>query len=164
MSKAVLISVKPNWVEKIHRGEKIWELRKSVPKTADAHLYKVYDYETKANGGRGKVVSEWILRECFVYFDDISNNQERNQVCKNACVSREQLSNYYNKGKHKVVYCWKIEELKIYEKPKELGEFDRPEIDLTTDETGSAVCPMFAYKKLTKAPQSWCYVRELEAV
>lgn len=138
--KTVMISIKPEWVEKIHRREKIWELRKSVPKTADAHLYKVYNYETKSNGGNGKVVSEWILKEYIVYFDDTADEQKRNQVCKNACVSKEQLSNYYNKGKRKVVYCWQIDDLKIYDQPKELREFE-----------------------LTKAPQSWCYVEELEA-
>ena len=138
--KAVMISIRPEWTERIHRGDKIWELRKSVPRPAEAHLIKVHNYETKANGGQGKVVSEWILREYTVYFDDMTDGRERNQICKNACVSNEQLSNYFNKGKRKVIYCWKIEHLKIYDSPKELSEFG-----------------------LTNPPQSWCYVEELEA-
>ena len=75
-----------------------------------------------------------------------------------SCLTFSELKDYVG---NKTGYAWWIENLKIYDKPKELSEFNRPEIDLTSDETGSAVCPMFSYKKLTKAPQSWCYVEEL---
>ena len=135
--RAVMISIKPEWVGKIHRREKIWELRKSVPKTSDAHLYKVYDYETKSNGGKGKVVSEWVLKEYHVYFDDMTTKNERTVICKNACVTEKQLAEYHRKGRG-VIYAWQIEDLKIYDQPKELSEFG-----------------------LTKAPQSWCHVEEL---
>ena len=43
--KAVLISIRPQWVEKIAKGEKTIEVRKSAPKEVP---FKVYIYATKA--------------------------------------------------------------------------------------------------------------------
>lgn len=42
--KSVLISIKPKWVEKIVRGEKTIEVRKTAPKEVP---FKAYIYETK---------------------------------------------------------------------------------------------------------------------
>ena len=44
MGKAVLISIRPEWVEKIARGEKTLELRKTEPKLETP--FKVYIYCT----------------------------------------------------------------------------------------------------------------------
>lgn len=56
---------------------------------------------------------------------------------KRGCVPHDQLRKYLN-GKDG--YALYIDDLKKYDQPKELSEFG-----------------------LTKAPQSWCYVEELEA-
>lgn len=47
MDKAVLISIRPEWVEKIARGEKTLELRKTEPKLETP--FKVYIYCTAGN-------------------------------------------------------------------------------------------------------------------
>ena len=47
MSKAVLISIRPEWVEKILAGEKTLELRKAKPKLETP--FKVYIYCTAGN-------------------------------------------------------------------------------------------------------------------
>lgn len=178
---AVLISISPEWIEKIHRGEKIWELRKTLPKPADHQFIKVYNYETKANGGRGKIVSEWVLKDYLTYFDDIATKDQRAEVCKNACVTEKQLAEYYQKGRE-VIYCWNINDLKIYDQPKELSEFqkvldcdDYPcnkgrycDYEYYDSSEGCWACGIdfdgnhCIYKQLTRAPQSWCYVEELE--
>ena len=44
--KSVLISIQPKWVEKICRGEKTIEVRKSRPKLETP--FKVYIYQTKS--------------------------------------------------------------------------------------------------------------------
>lgn len=71
MAKAVLISIRPEWVEKIVGGEKTIEVRKTRPKLETP--FKCYIYETQGKSdtpwidedghmifrGRGKVVAEF---------------------------------------------------------------------------------------------------------
>ena len=64
MAKAVLISIRPEWCEKIARGEKTVEVRKTRPKLDTP--FKCYIYCTKGNDARrlrgswGKVIGEFI--------------------------------------------------------------------------------------------------------
>ena len=64
MGKAVLISIRPEWVEKIVRNEKTVEVRKTRPKLDTP--FKCYIYCTQGNDARrlrgswGKVIGEFI--------------------------------------------------------------------------------------------------------
>lgn len=72
MSRAVLISIRPEWVDKIIAGEKTVEIRKTRPNLGTP--FKCYMYETQGKSdipwidedghmifrGRGKVVAEFI--------------------------------------------------------------------------------------------------------
>jgi predicted transcriptional regulator len=49
--RAVLISIQPKWVEKIARGQKTVEVRKTKPKLETP--FKVYIYCTIGNGVNG---------------------------------------------------------------------------------------------------------------
>ena len=70
--KAVLLSIKKEWLSKIMAGEKVMEVRKSMPWEI-SHPFVVFCYETKSNGGAGKVAAAFIrLRRkppCFSYGD-----------------------------------------------------------------------------------------------
>ena len=55
--KAILISIKPEWCDKIFSGEKTVEVRKVAPKLKPP--FKVYVYQTK----EGKVVGEFVYDE-----------------------------------------------------------------------------------------------------
>ena len=55
--KAILMSIKPEWCEKIFSGEKTVEVRKTAPKLELP--FKVYVYQTK----EGKVVGEFVYDE-----------------------------------------------------------------------------------------------------
>lgn len=80
------------------------------------------------------------------------------------CLTYREVANY---GKGKTLYGWHISQLKIYDKPKELSEFSRPC-------SYNGIC--FSCKRfkangssydicnsaITRQPQSWCYVEELE--
>ena len=81
MSKAVLISIKPKWVEKIMSGKKTIEIRHTAPKEVP---FKAYIYCTKekkqddiiwagAFGDRGKwnghIIGEFICRGIMQPFD-----------------------------------------------------------------------------------------------
>ena len=124
MSKAILISIQPKWVEKICNGEKTIEVRKSRPNLESP--FKCYIYETKGKQvekldgcdityyGRGKVIGEFVC-------DRIAGEGET--IRGNACLTVEELQDYCN-GKD--IYFWHITDPKIYDKPKDLSEFRKP--------------------------------------
>lgn len=88
--------------------------------------------------------------------------------CKTG-LSFEELKEYLGGN---IGYAWHISDLKIYDKPKELGEFRKP-CDFTYD---CCVCKRAVYKqlaagemifngcndKITRPPQSWQFVEQLE--
>lgn len=98
-------------------------------------------------------------------------------ICKRSCLSFEDIKNYIGYGDHEF-YAWHISDLKIYDKPKELSEFeilckeyDKDNPDCESCDYQSATCdcdtpPQFdckcnGLKPLTCPPQSWCYVEEV---
>ena len=190
MSKAVLISIHPEWCAKIIIGRKTMELRKSVPKLevpfkcyiycTSGHPYisvkgKNLDRDTVRTNtvGRcnGKVIGEfvcdYILQRCEMANADIAEQQ--------SCVRREDIYfKYSEEGKH-YIYGWHISSLKIYDAPKKLGEFWRDCLEyseLSTncwscenvcgdgDETD---CNTNGRLYLRRPPQSWCYVDDVQA-
>lgn len=185
--KSVLISVRPQWVEKIARGEKTIEVRKTAPQEVP---FKCYIYETKGQYvkfthgahtkygyGRGKVIGEFICDKVIcsqAYFDSQGKNHLTNVFpddIKKTCLDEYDLWDYIA---GKVVkanqmydgYLWHISDLKIYDKPKELSEFSRP-----CSYSGLCFsCKRTSFKKdgnllcntkITRPPQSWMYVEDL---
>jgi predicted transcriptional regulator len=160
--KSVLISIQPKWCELIANSKKTVEVRKSKPKLETP--FKVYIYETKALykpfgcrhlfEGKGKVIGEfvcdWICEwyphhtttlfgskgGYFVLVDDLEAS----------CLMYEELANY---GNGKTMYGWHISDLVIYDKPRELSEFHKPELPTGLRYEDDAI---------TRPPQSWCYV------
>ena len=150
--KSVLIAIRPQGVEKIAKGEKTIEVRKSAPKEVP---FKAYIYCTKEKkqddiiwagifGDRGKwngrVIGEFICNNAseldYVYYWNNGYEFE-------TCLTYRQVADY---GKGKPIYGWHISDLKIYDKPKELSEFFKP-----------CGCD----NKITRPPLSWCYVKDL---
>ena len=102
------------------------------------------------------------------YFEDYSIDNER---LKKTCLTQQDLCVYGNGNR---LYGWHISNLKIYDKPKELSEFfvhkkvkggcencayyRTPTLEYCQD-CNSGKSPK---KYLTRPPQSWCYVEELE--
>jgi predicted transcriptional regulator len=157
--KSVLISIQPKWIKKIASGEKTIEVRKSRPKLEVP--FKCYIYCTKGNPkfeqsafteeiSNGKVIGEFVC-------DRIAGEGET--IRGNTCLTVEELQNYSN-GKD--LYFWHITDLKIYDKPKELGEFWT--IKCTNKRNGCMGCEVKpnCIKTITRPPQSWCYVEEVE--
>lgn len=208
--KSILISIQPQWVEKILNGEKTIEIRKTAPKCE--FPCKVYIYCTQARlpyqapncvradylsnpyshrtpkkyilGANydeclnGKVVAEFTLNN--VDFIKMPANIT-NTLQEKSCVNGYQLMKYLGGEYFKSFYAWHIDNLKIYDKPKELREF-RKDIDCDdypcnknrdckynyydTSE-GCWACGIdfdgtnCIYKQIKRPPQSWCYVEEL---
>ena len=187
---SVLISIQPQWAEKIANGEKTIEVRKTAPKEMP---FKAYIYCTKEKkqddiiwagifGERGKwngrVIGEFICDKVDEYnfhngLTEFNSMGLPSRIYgsylifaddyKSMCLSYDEVKNY---GKGKTLYGWHISDLKIYDKPRELSEFSRP-----CSYSGLCFsCKRTSFKKdgnllcntkITRPPQSWIYVEEL---
>lgn len=144
----IMLSVHPNWMKKIVRGEKTMDVRKNVPVHAELP-FKVYLYCTKKNArdkaeiltikpkkgekyhGNGKVIGECTCTEitCYEHTYEIPD-----EIYEKLCLERKIVQAYimvYGGN----AYCWNLTDLVIYDKPKELEQFG-----------------------IQKAPQNWNYV------
>ena len=216
--KSVLISIHPKWCERIASGEKTIEVRKTRPKldvpfkcyiyctksTGSDSLWvlneigrskfadktsKIADvFGAKDVGGcykgNGKVIGEFVC-------DGITGLMADNGIqvyyngTKGTCLSDAEIIKYAGGKK---IYYWHISDLKIYDNPKELGEFrieDKAAIKMCEHRfrtgqpeyvarhggwlQGGFVCmksgePEWCEnclsKPLTRPPQSWCYAEE----
>lgn len=188
--KSVLISTRPKWVEKIcnkigedETGKAIYEKRIEVRKSAPQEVpFKGYIYCTKDkqealnnhNGNiflspkgwqchsecNGKVIGEFIC-------DKVERLEEHIEqgglyyTLSDTFNEQAQLDNWelHDYGKGKTLYGWHISDLKIYDKPKELSEFRTPKNPHRIGNSHSWI--LDGYKKITRPPQSWCYVEDL---
>lgn len=161
--KAVLMSIQPKWCELIAKGEKEIDLRKTAPalktpfkcyiymsqgKLKDLGTYSDWFYQN-----RMKVIGEFVCDRieeipCYIEASGYNEYLVSDQYLQNCKLSYTELYDYLN-GKDG--YGWHISELKIYDKPKGLGEF------LSPSGTGGVYGNHYLYR----APQSWCYVEEL---
>lgn len=177
MSKAVLISIRPEYCELIASGKKTIEVRKSRPNHTTP--FKCYIYCTKdsepfmlrtfhspvadayraTSGGEiiGEFVCDAIQKINCVDIEGFKCYQWHDSKCDapawawflncRACMNEKQLDDYLNSRDG---YAWHITELKIYDKPKPLSVFRKPIEDL-----------LGWNSEFKRPPQSWCYVEEL---
>ena len=178
MSKAVMISIRPKWCEKICRGEKTVEVRKTRPKLQTP--FKCYVYRTKGTvphiiNGKwvqmevgGTVVFEFTCDRIYEletrspggsYYVKGEDQPTTNDVARQSCLTLRDMHEYLQAAKG---YGWHISDLKIYDTPKEVSEFSRPFencIDKVCDEFWRESCENGGHIKRT--PKSWCYVEEM---
>lgn len=153
MSKAVLLSIQPKWCEKIARGEKTVEVRKTRP--AVYQPFKCYIYctygkglierydpiypnmlldqtvnrdKTLGNCCNGKVIGEFVCMSHSIeeYHADEMPFGEYDideDIVAATGMTKEELWSY---GQGATLYGWHISNLKIYKEPKELCEFFHP--------------------------------------
>lgn len=179
--KAVMLSIQPKWCELIASGEKTIEVRKTVPKLETP--FKCYIYCTKGrhemlwrwageiyydtqdpyhrpNKMSGKVIGEFECDRIDEYNTNYLDGEDKLKTT--TCLDDQQIMDYID-YLNRVFYAWHISDLKIYDTPKELGEFFRP-CDgcdkLGTSRCTEEISPCRA-KTLTRPSQSWCYVEEI---
>ena len=153
MSKAVLISIRPKWCEKIANGNKTIEVRKTRPKMDAPFKCYIYctlpkyphedfiatDYPRPQFYGGGKVVGEftcdridWITH---IGYTGIPNLVET-RICDAATMRTSPVGGLLNAAclTPKMLndylawddgYGWHISDLRIYDVPRELSEFWR---------------------------------------
>ena len=132
----------------------------------------------------GKVIGEFVCDKVYNYFaDDFvgSYDSDGNIITEPRegefaywVFNREETCIPYNEilkyGKGKTLYGWHISDLKIYGSPKELSNYIRE--CRQPAEIQCENCHYFAWnddhfctdkrRTITRPPQSWCYVDELE--
>ena len=211
--KSVLISIRPEWVEKIASGKKTIEVRKTAPKEVP---FKTYIYATRpkkyykcgaistsdellwlANGKvemgdgfkfladgdeyqclNGRIIGEFICDKVYLIKNQgnrfvVANEAQgvTNEIARQSCLDYYDMDNYLD---NKDGYGLHISDLKIYDKPKEWSEFyvhkkvkggcencvyyRIPTLKFCQD-CMSGKSPK---KYLTRPPQSWMYVEEVE--
>jgi hypothetical protein len=98
----------------------------------------------------GKVIGEFVCDSVFplsFYASDASFfDTEPPLPVPGTCLTDREIADYLGNGK--TGYGWHISELWIYDKPKELKQFQIP----TT----------IPARRVRQAPQSWCYIEEVE--
>ena len=184
--KAVLISIQPKWVEKIANGEKTIELRKTAPKEVPFKCYiyctnaktigdiilckseestKLFGYNAVKGINKGFAKKEDIDLKGKVIGEFVCDTAEWMSMrdCDKVCMTLKEAVDY---GKGKPLYGLHISDLKIYDKPKELGEFRVP-CPTSCENCKNPLyyecwCEEKGIKVVTRAPQSWQYVEELK--
>lgn len=183
--KSILISIQPKWCELIASGKKTIEVRKTRPKIETP--FKVYIYQTKNEAGLkhfdqhsnklndfliirkcGTVIGEFICDEVYIrpantlYYG--KGKEDYLDLIKSACMTEMQVLDYMGGKFNRDTYFWHISDLKIYDKPKELDMFRKP-CSFSCKEYGNGKGDCSTCGELniiTRAPQSWCYVEELQ--
>ena len=171
MSKAVLISIRPKWVEKIANGEKTIEVRKTRPNLPTP--FKAYIYCSQSNDARrlrsswGKIIGEFTCDRIFLInvFDNGSIQNWLFEHMERSCLTYEELADYIGNGK--TGHGWHISDLEIYEQPRELTAFRRACKNSWYCES----CAMYWENngtcgneslQIRRPPQSWCYVEAMK--
>lgn len=190
MSKAVMLSIRPKWVEKIANGEKTIEVRKTRPNIATPFKCYIYctlpkyphedfiatDYPMPQFYGGGKVIGKFTCDRIYKIDMDSTDflfkvgglsvyKQAAEEKC-GLCVAMadDELHGYlgYCQG-----YGWHISDLLIYDKPRELTEFRR----ICPNGLYCETCAMYSNNNgicnngalpLRRPPQSWCYVEAMK--
>lgn len=145
--------------------------------TADKKVERRYK-NCRDNGDislAGKVIGKFICDKVYSIKNQGSSfvvvNKEQgvtNEIARQSCLDYDDMVSYLG---NKDSYGWHISDLKIYDKPKELSEFYRPcsysgicyscnrfRPNGTPNDKPNDFCD----GEITRPPQSWQYVEELE--
>lgn len=161
--KAVLISIRPKWCEKIASGEKKIEVRKTRPKLQAPFKCYIYctlpryphedfietDYPKPQFYGGGKVIGEFTCNRVTNLFSNSRFWLDEDDIL-HTCLSAAEMRKYANGANG--LYGWHISNLKIYDKPRELASLT----GLRATRFGAAPYD------IKRPPQSWCYVEETD--
>ncbi len=187
--KAILISRKPKECANILNLIQSILVLKTMPKCnlpIDVYIYCTKDKKHKLeycgyNGGcwsandggeyfNGKIVAKFTLNKISAvkYQEEVTEDSKLfNQL---TCLTDEELDKYLHKSSG---YAWHIDNLEIFDKPKELREFEKvgsynnPTIKCNKREQGRCNYGKSPFTgkwigcekaRLTKSPQSFCYV------
>lgn len=178
MSKAVLISIRPKWCEKIINGDKTIEVRKTRPKIDTPFKCYIYctlpkyphedfiatNYPRPQFYGGGKVIGEFTCDRIYEfeakarggsYYVKNEDQPTTNFIARQSCLDLKDMHGYLHAQKG---YGWHISDLRIYDAPKCLFEFWAERLCRREPSVfGCGECCDCD----KRPPQSWCYVEEV---
>lgn len=178
--KAILLSIKPEWLVKILNKEKTIEVRKKFPKDYVGWVYlycsKSKPYLTRETAAfiygydneplNGKVVARFWCDKVETLGIKYGKGWETDtmtikEIEQKSCLDRFKLYDYL-KGKNG--FAIHISKLEIFDKPRELGEFVVCTAkNHTCVKSFSYPCRKCVYmNELTKAPQNLCYIENID--
>ena len=168
--KAVMLSIRPEWCDLIIRHKKTVELRKTRPNLQTP--FKVYIWCTKArkfwarvHGNGWQQLDERVIGEFIC--DDIRRigpeycvvKEDIESAISGSCLTVPQVKDYagwkseMSYADLKDLYGWHISDLKIYDEPVKLKNFQAKRLDRRSGEL----------KDVCDPPQSWFYLEERTA-
>lgn len=129
-------------------------------------LGKYYVYETKRGGGCGKVIGEVRVVEHTRYSakSKVDLKFIPPVVIELGCLGTDELYKY---GSRKSLWANLLNGIKLYDKPKELGEFKTIcKVPKRTPCSGCGLASLYMdhceRPPITRPPQSWCRVQEIK--
>lgn len=190
----ILMSIKPQWCSKIFDGEKTIEVRQTRPKLEPPFEVLVYETKgqfiksvkgacTTYGYGRGKVIGSFVCDKVYKIVPDgeyYSNGYDiDDDMLSETCLGRGYLTGY---GLGYTLYGWHITAPTLFDKPRELSEFgkvcnryendecdDCPYLQVYVnsypcDDCVDTWCGVDNIKPLTRPPQSFCYVEDINEI
>lgn len=183
--KALMLSIRPVWCEKIANGKKTIEIRKTRPKLDTP--FKVYIYCTKdakkqlyqspsgfycnnhisTEALNGKVIGEFVCDRIYCYASDFGGCRPSDpgdisteEISKLSCLTPEELYNYEHSAepKENCIYLYGVYGWHI----SQLQIYDKPKelSEFLVEDNRTFDCPGLVSMK--RPPQSWCYVEGME--
>ena len=143
----------------------------------DRQLYVGGSYEDRFLSG--KVIGDFVCDKVYLIKNQgsmfsVADEEQSvtNEIARQSCLDYYDMVSYLG---NKYGYGWHISDLKIYDKPKELSEFISPsKAKKCVDYCINGICSNLGYeelcgairrceyKKLTRPPQSYMFVEEVE--
>lgn len=174
----ILASLKPYYYYLIGERKKTIEVRKSALKNLpqDIVFYMSKDeksfakipkkFQGKYREHFGKIGIRAVVDKIVkmkMTIDDFGNLILLSSIAKwnfNHCLSNDELDSYLG---DKTGYGWHLDNVAVYDKPRELSEFRKP---CPYGNMPCGVCEDYSDYSgecrniVTRPPQSWCYVEE----
>lgn len=187
MTKAIMLSIQPKYCELIANGKKTIEVRKTAPKLETP--FKCYMYCTKDAKKHyyideyddrqvelipTKIIGEFVCNKVWkIEFHDNGGRKEYRTIngafgdslfYGDCGLTFSDIDTYLQK---KTGFGLHISDLKIYDKPRELGEFKNVKVIRGYHKKDESRFEKLSHSKrvqvnyLTRPPQSWGYVEEV---
>jgi predicted transcriptional regulator len=151
MTKSLLISIQPQWLQKILNGDKTYEVRKVVPKwvlealergeTVEAYLYctkgkpylyygdltqqyEIDDYKNKWGDELNGTIPVKVVIDGYEIIDNEPSYKDcYERYAKQSCMTFEEWYQYFTWSKTGGGYALHISKVEIFDEVMKLGEF-----------------------------------------
>ena len=179
--KNILMSIRLYYFYCTCKGIKTKEIRKKFPLN---YKGKIYEYVSKTNWRQDLMKIPAEEREFFKQFvgkvglcfecdkverlyeyqvdgygseyEIASDTLKQEELLKECCLTYDQLSDYLddiNNG-----YAIHINDLEIFDKPKDISEFKSYKKNIVSTKIGSETFEVELDNSLSRAPQSYCFI------